>query len=174
MGDWTDLAGKLIDHAAILNANVENPQTTHNHVYPRAAANGVSDLRGWNSEQHHLYDAFDSNPREIPLIGGTLATPNRLTYGVSWRFGGQWQGHGRYVRDAFAWVTVHGIGAAQRFYVDAVWNDPEYEGDEQDPIGIITCDITVRWEQFYMTDTQWHLHFSMHGDGAGQMTAGGG
>jgi hypothetical protein len=173
MGDWTDLAGKAIDHLDILNNNVEHPQSTHNHVIPQAA-NGVSNCRGWNSDQQHLWDTFRSSPREIPLIGGTLATPNELTYGVSWRFGGQWQGHGRYIRDAFAWVTVHNIGAAQRFSISVNWNDPEWEGTEADPVAVITCDMAVTWEQFYMTDSTWHLHFTLKGDGSGRWVYGGG
>lgn len=173
MGDWTDLVGKVVDHLNILDANVENPQTTHNHVVPQAA-NGISNCRGWISDQRHLWDEFKSSPPEIPLIGGTLTTPNHLTYGVSWRYGGQWQGHGRYIRDAFAWVTVHGIGAAQKFSVAVNWNDPEWEGTEEDPIAVITCDMTVSWEQFYMTDSEWHLHFTIKGDGSGNWVYGGG
>jgi hypothetical protein len=151
MGDWTDLVGKAVDHLNILDANVENPQTTHN-----------------------LWDEFKTVAREIPLIGGTLVTPNHLTYGVSWRFGGQWQGHGRYIRDAFAWVNVHGIGAAQRFSVAANWNDLEWEGTEDEPVAVITCDMTVTWEQFYMTDSSWHLHFILKGDGSGSWVYGAG
>jgi hypothetical protein len=171
MGDWTDLAGKAIDHLNILDANVEHPQSTHNHVIP-SAAGSVSNCRGWVSAQQDLYDSFESHPPEIPLIGGTLVTPNRLTYGVNWRYGGQWEGHGRYIRDAFAWVTVRSIGAAQRFSVGVNWNDPEWEGTEQDPIAVITCDMTVTWEQFFMTDSTWHLHFTLKGNGDGTMTYG--
>src|SRR5258707_4274445 len=118
MGDWTDLVGKAIDHLDILDANVENPQTTHNHVVPQAA-NGVSNCRGWNSDQRHLWDEFKSHPPEIPLIGGTLTPPNHLTYGGSWPFGGQWQNHGRYLPDALASWTVHGIRAAPPVSVQA-------------------------------------------------------
>ena len=171
MGDWTDLVGKAAEHLAILDANVECPQTTHNHGVP-AAAGGVSNCRGWTTEPRHLWEEFTSQPREIPLVGGTLATPNHLTYGVSWRYGGQWHGHGRYIRDAFAWVRVHGIGGAQRFSVKVDWNDPEYTGSEDEPVAVITCDMTVLWEQFFMTTSQWHLHFSLHGDGTGWWNRG--
>lgn len=173
MGDWTDLAAKVVDKLSILDANVEQPQHTHAHVIPAAAGN-VSNLRGWTAEPRHLYSEFRSRPPELPLIGGTLTTPNHLTYGVSWRYGGQWNGHGRYVRDAFAWVQVHGIGAAQKFNIEVTWNDPEWEGTEDDPIGVITCDMNVTWEQFYMTDSSWNLHFTLKGDGSGNWVYGGG
>lgn len=173
MGDWTDLVGKAVDHLNILDANVEHPQDTHNHVIP-AAAGGVANCRGWVAEQRHLWDEFKSEPPQIPLIGGTLSTPNHITFGVSWRCAGQWQGKGRYIRDAFAWATVHAIGAAQRFTIAVHWNDPEWEGSEDDPIAVITADMTVTWEQFYLTDSSWGLHFILKGDGSGSWAYGGG
>jgi hypothetical protein len=171
MGDWTDLVGKVVDNLDILDANVHQPQTTANAVIPNAAGN-VSNLRRWNPDYHHLWDTFRTYPREIPLVGGTLVTPNHLKYGVSWRFGGQYNDHGRYIRDAVAWVEVKGIGAAQSFTINADWREPEWEGTEEDPVAKIECYLTVTWEQFWMTEQRWAYHFTMLGDGSGNWVSG--
>lgn len=169
MSVWTDLVGKEVDKLIVLDANVEQLQTTHNHVIPRAAG-GPSDLRGWKIDPRNLWDEFKTEPRQGPLLGGALAARNHVSAGVSWRYGGQWEGKGRYIRDAFAWARVHSIGAAQRFFVSVSWNDPAFDGPDDDPIAVITCDMTVTWEQFSTAERSWAYHFVMRGDGSGHWT----
>ena len=97
MGDWTDLVGKLIDKAEILDSNVVKPQTTRNFAFPAAAGaapGGAANLRGWNSQRHSIYDSSFIPARRIPLVGGSLVSDNHIRFGVSWKFWGRWQGKG--------------------------------------------------------------------------------
>ena len=114
MGDWTDLASKIIDHAAILGNNMAMDQGTYCSVIPKAAGS-PSELRGWarSSDSGEPKLHYVDEVHQIPLIGGTLVNPNDLTFGVSWGYGGHWKGKGRYLRDAHAYCDVKNISVAR-------------------------------------------------------------
>jgi hypothetical protein len=168
MGDWTDLASKIIDKAAILGNNIAMDQGTYCHVIPKAASS-PADLRGWTKSSSagepklHYVDQV----REIPLVGGSLVNPNDLTFGVSWAYGGHWHGKGRYIRDAHAYCDIKNISVAQEFDASVHWDEGTYEGPEDDPIVSMSCTITVLWKQFWLTETNWRVGFTIYGDGRG-------
>lgn len=165
MGDIADIAGVVISGAKLLESNVVKAMGRA-HALPRSVVSDPDLLRDWQSNRQIGFRWYSSSP----LADVGLGTATDFTVLVNWDFGGHMNGAGRFIKDAYAYVSVAGIGETYRYDVSCDFDMPSYTGAAASPTAYIEGRIEVTANRT-LTGFQWSRsrHFTIRGDGSGEI-----
>jgi hypothetical protein len=94
-----------------------------------------------------------------------LSTGTSLRLGVTWKYGGHYQGQGLFLHDAQIWAVLDHSGLGQNFDVSASFGDAYLRGQT----GVVSGSIRVeqKYIRLHWSDIEFSVEIS--GDGAGHI-----
>lgn len=124
-------------------------------------------------KEPHDLDWAGQRPKDLEyaLTWGSTAqewgvsTGTQLRVGASWKYGGQLDGSGKYLHDAYLWAILDHSGLGQDFEVKGNFGDAVMEGDTS----VLTGDITVVQSYVTMHWQDFKFDVEIRGDGGGSI-----
>jgi hypothetical protein len=121
-----------------------------------------NELTGWHGDPGHMYRRMTWTSQWFIY----LTTPTKIKVGAVWYFGGQVNGHGRYIGNADIYFLVESIGPWERFNVRGTFESPlTVEND----VAQLSGQVQVDYYEYSSLSSKDLALFQLRGDGAGKI-----
>jgi hypothetical protein len=167
--DLKDIVNAVSQVFAICKSNVATTMGKDAHAVPRGV-DILTQTSGWVADPRQLLvvdtlpAVFRGTNTHIPGLSNT-----KLEFGVQWTYGGQVGGHGRYIKDARAFVIVDSVTILYTVDVEAKFSETGTPiGSE--PVAMLTATINAKFTHALLgTEFSQLIGVRIFGDGSGDM-----
>lgn len=160
--DFKDVWNAVTDVAELMDSNTSISMGERAFVAPKG-------LQPWDLDWSSQFDRHMWLPKRWTSVCSEYlwCDETKIRVGVVWWAGGNYQGRGLFIHDAYMYAVADTTGTAVGVDVKGQFSDtPVMVGG----VAQLTGTITLSKEQFSLSDGNFRWDFWIQGDGAGQLT----